>query len=149
MKSALNGESKTTSVGSVSRAPAVDSEGSVVKSLNQHLVEHSEKSLSEVAQTLDRKAMLEQIARVEVHKDRIRIRLRSNDESDLSEIEQDQSFSIPWQEAAIQEIPVDPFAARRFATRRETGAGRATRALGERHRPRPSLAGRNRLAISH
>ena len=92
----LDGNSKTVSVGSVSRVPAPDIEDIVVKSLDQHLLEHSARS-PEVAQPLDRKAIQEQIARIEVHEDRIRVRLRPDEESDVSETAQDHSFSIPWQ----------------------------------------------------
>ena len=77
--------------------PAVEIEDIVVKSLSRHLQEHSERSLSEPAQPLDRKAILEQIARVDVHKDTITVRLRSNEDSDPSEPAQDHSLSIPWQ----------------------------------------------------
>jgi site-specific DNA recombinase len=93
----LNGESRTASVGSVSRVPAVEIEDIVVKSLSQHLQEHSKRSLSESAQPLDRKAMLEQIARIDVHKDRITVRLRSNEDGDLLETAPDHAISIPWQ----------------------------------------------------
>src|SRR3978361_1851376 len=60
----LNGESRTASVGLVSRVPAVEIEDIVVKSLSQHRQEKSEGSLSEPAQPLDRKAILKQIARI-------------------------------------------------------------------------------------
>jgi site-specific DNA recombinase len=92
----LNGESRTASVGSVSRVPAVEIEDIVVKSLSQHLQEHSKRSLSEPAQPLDRKAILERVARIDVHKDSVTVRLRSNGDSDLLEAAP-ASFSISWQ----------------------------------------------------
>jgi site-specific DNA recombinase len=39
----LHGESKTASVGSVSRVPATDIENIIVKSLNEHLIAQKEK----------------------------------------------------------------------------------------------------------
>jgi site-specific DNA recombinase len=39
----LHGESKTASVGSVSRVPAIDVENIIVKSLNEHLIAQKEK----------------------------------------------------------------------------------------------------------
>jgi site-specific DNA recombinase len=69
----LYGESKTASVGSVSRVPATDIEDTIVNSLNERLVVQKEKSNSSIIR-LDRKVILEQVARIDVHEDRLAIR---------------------------------------------------------------------------
>ena len=75
----LYGESKTASVGSVSRIPATDIEDIIVESLNEHLI------------------ALEQIARIDVCKDRLAIQFKSNDAADASDLSDSHTFSIPWQ----------------------------------------------------
>src|SRR5256884_6030891 len=67
----LKGESKTVSVGSVSRIPATDIEDIIVKSVNEHLVgQHGESTSSAPAD--DRGVMIaEQMLRIDVHKDRL------------------------------------------------------------------------------
>ena len=71
----LQGESKTASVGSVSRIPATDIEDIIVKSLNEHLIAQKEKPSSSARAVGDRKAVLEQVARIDVHEDHLTIRL--------------------------------------------------------------------------
>src|SRR6202030_3358862 len=61
----LHGESKTASVGSVSRVPATDIEDTIVNSLNESLVVQKEKPNS-IIKRPDRKVILEQIARIDV-----------------------------------------------------------------------------------
>ena len=73
----LHGESKTASVGSVSRVPATDIENIIVKSLNEHLVAQKEKPAFNLTHVRDGKAALEQVARIDVHEDRLAIRLKS------------------------------------------------------------------------
>src|SRR6266853_5262857 len=65
----LKGESKTISVGSVSRIPATDIEDIIVKSVNEHLIAQKEKSASGIGNIGDRQLVLEQVARVVVHDD--------------------------------------------------------------------------------
>src|SRR5437868_13254640 len=66
----LKGESKTVSVGSVSRIPATDIEDIIVKSVNEHLVgQHGESTSSAPAD--DRGVIAEQMLRIDVHKDRL------------------------------------------------------------------------------
>src|SRR5258705_2238874 len=92
----LYGESKTASVGSVSRIPAIDIEDAIVKSLNEHLIALKEKPTSGVAHVGDRKTVLEQVARIDAHKDRLIVRLKSADAEDASDSADGHSLSIPW-----------------------------------------------------
>src|SRR4030088_1284666 len=75
----LYGESKTTSVGSVSRIPASDIEDIVVKSVNEHLIARRERPASCAVNVGDRKLVIERGARIDVHQDRLVIRLKSVD----------------------------------------------------------------------
>jgi site-specific DNA recombinase len=92
----LHGESKTASVGSVSRVPATDIESVIVKSLNEHLIAQKEKPASSLSHVRDGKAALEQVARIDVHEDRLAVRLKSADE-ETSEAADEHLLSIPWQ----------------------------------------------------
>src|SRR5881396_255613 len=67
----LKGESKTVSVGSVSRLPATDIEDLIVRSVNEHLVSQHGQSSSNRAQADDRGLIAEQVVRIDVHKDRL------------------------------------------------------------------------------
>jgi site-specific DNA recombinase len=71
----LYGESKMATVGSVSRIPAADIEDIVIKSLNEHLIAEKEKPTSGITLVGNRNMVLEQVARIELHKDRLVIRL--------------------------------------------------------------------------
>ena len=93
----LNGESKTASVGSVSRIPATDIEDIIVKFLGEHLVAQKEKQISSVPQVGDRKTVLEQVARIDVHGDHLAIRLKSVGAEEASDSVDEQLLSIPWQ----------------------------------------------------
>ena len=93
----LKGESKTASVGSVSRVSAAEIEGIVVKSLNEHLIIRKEKPASSIAQPVDHKTMLDHVTRIDVHEDRITVQLRSDDADETSDSSDDHSLSIPWQ----------------------------------------------------
>src|SRR6195952_4234486 len=78
----LYGDSKTASVGSVSRIPATEIEDVVVKSVNEHLVAQKEKPASGAAIVGDRKLVIERGARIDVHEDRLVIRLKSVDDEE-------------------------------------------------------------------
>jgi DNA invertase Pin-like site-specific DNA recombinase len=92
----LKGESKTVSVGSVSRIPATDIEDIIVKSVNEHLVaQHGEPSSSS-AHADDRGLIAEQMVRIDVHKDRLIVRLKSAG-TEESHSTDDRLLSIPWQ----------------------------------------------------
>src|SRR4030081_2736971 len=73
----LYGESKIASVGSVSRIPATEIEDVVVKSINEHLIAHRERPAAGAASVVDRKLVIERGARIDVHEDRLVIRLKS------------------------------------------------------------------------
>jgi site-specific DNA recombinase len=92
----LHGESKTASVGSVSRIPATDIEDVIVKSLHEHLIAQKEKPFSSGSQVGDRKMLQDSIARIDVHKDHLAIRLKADDE-ETSDSTYEHLLSIPWQ----------------------------------------------------
>jgi len=92
----LHGESRTASVGSVSRVPANDVENVVVKSLNEHLIALKEKPAFSRSHIGDGKAALEQVARIDVHEDRLVVRLKSADDEETSDATGDYLLSIPW-----------------------------------------------------
>jgi site-specific DNA recombinase len=93
----LHGESKTASVGSVSRVPATDIENIIVKSLNEHLIAQKEKPAFSPTHVRDGKASLEQVVRIDVHEDRLAVRLKSADDEETSDAADDYLLSIPWQ----------------------------------------------------
>jgi DNA invertase Pin-like site-specific DNA recombinase len=93
----LHGESKTASVGSVSRVTATDIEDIIVNSLNESLIVQKKKSNSSTTRVDDRKVLLKQVARVDVHEDRLSIRLKSADDEETSDAAGDHLLSIPWQ----------------------------------------------------
>jgi len=90
-------KSKTASVGSISRVPATDIEDTVVNSLNERLIVKKRKPNSSITRLDDRKVILEQVARIDVHEDRLAIRLKSADDEETSDSADDHLFSIPWQ----------------------------------------------------
>src|ERR1700752_1474217 len=92
----LHGESKTASVGSVSRVPATDIENVIVKSLNEHLIAQKEKPASSLTHVRDGRAALEQVVRIDVHEDRLSVRLKSGDDG-ASDAADEHLLSIPWQ----------------------------------------------------
>jgi site-specific DNA recombinase len=93
----LKGESKTVSVGSVSRISATDIEDIIVKSVNEHLVAQHDQPTSSGAQADDRCATIaEQVLRIDVHKDRLIVRFKSAD-TEESHSTDSQLLSIPWQ----------------------------------------------------
>ena len=115
----LHGEAKTAKVGSVTRVPANDIEDVVVTSVNEHF---SSQSGMPISATAGRSAFAEVIDRIDVHKDRLAVWLRSRESSgttihtdDIEEPTDDRLLSIP--EAAIQEIPANPAASRLIAKR--------------------------------
>jgi site-specific DNA recombinase len=94
----LKGESKTVSVGSVSRIPATDIEDIIVESINEHLVAQHYQLTSSSAHAADRGVMIaEQVVRIEVHKDRLIVRFKSAGPEEGSHSTDGQLLSIPWQ----------------------------------------------------
>jgi hypothetical protein len=97
----LHGEARIAKVGSVSRVPATDVEDIVVKSINEHFRNQNGIPVSAIA---GHSPIAELIDRIEIHKDRLTIRLRSRkspatDKSadDIEEPTDDCLLSIPWQ----------------------------------------------------
>jgi DNA invertase Pin-like site-specific DNA recombinase len=91
----LKGESKTVSVGSVSRIPAPDIEDIVVKSVNEHLVAQHDQPTSTSAHADDHGVMIaKQVVRIDVHKDRLIVRFTASSEEESTD---GQLLSIPWQ----------------------------------------------------
>jgi DNA invertase Pin-like site-specific DNA recombinase len=93
----LHGESKTASVGSVSRVPATEIEDIVVKSVNEHLIARKERPASGAASVADRRLVIERAARIDVHEDRLVIRLKPADGEEASDSAHENVISIPWQ----------------------------------------------------
>jgi site-specific DNA recombinase len=97
----LHGETKTAKVGSVSRVSATDVEEVVVKSLNQHLRSQGEMPASAVT---CHSTITNLIDRIDVHKDRLAVRLRPRENpgtispaEDIDELINGRLLSIPWQ----------------------------------------------------
>jgi hypothetical protein len=77
--------------------PAADIENTIVKALDEYLVARKEKPAFGTAHLSNRGAVLEQVARIEVHRDRLLIQLRTEDTDHISEVAGAPSLSIPWQ----------------------------------------------------
>ena len=90
----LHGEAKTATVGSVSRISAPGIEDCIVKALHEHLIAQKDKPSSSPAQVGDRNVILEQVARIDVHRNHLTIRLKPTEGDDSAERK---SLSIPWQ----------------------------------------------------
>jgi site-specific DNA recombinase len=93
----LHGESKTASVGSVSRIPAAEIEDIIVKTLHEHLVAQKEKPSSSSTQIGDRKVLQDAITRIDVHEDHLAVRLKPANDEETSDPTHDHLLSIPWQ----------------------------------------------------
>jgi site-specific DNA recombinase len=91
----LKGQSKTASVGAVSRIPATDIEATIAKSVNQHLVGQGDQPTSR-AHADDRGLIAEQVVRIDVQKDRLIVRLKSAGSEEGSHSVDGQLISIPW-----------------------------------------------------
>jgi site-specific DNA recombinase len=93
----LRGESKTASVGSVSRVPAADIEHIIVQALNEYLIAQKEKPAFSLTHVRDGKAVVERVTRINVHEDRLAVELKSADGEDTSKAADEHLLSIPWQ----------------------------------------------------
>jgi hypothetical protein len=94
----LKGESKTVSVGSVSRIPATDVEDIIVRSVNEHLVAQRGQPSSCSAHADYRGVIIaEQVIRIDVHKDRLIVRFRPAGTEEGSDSTDAGLLSIPWQ----------------------------------------------------
>jgi hypothetical protein len=93
----LHGEAKTASAGSVSRVSAADIEAVIVEILKEHLAANAGKSTTDPMHLGDRGALAELIAGIVVHKDRLIVRLKSDNADEASDSPDDRSLTIPWQ----------------------------------------------------
>jgi len=93
----LHGEAKTASAGSISRVPAPDIEDIVVKFLKEHLAARKDGATTSVVRLGNRGALAQLVAGIVVHKDRLIVRLKSNDADEASDYPDDRSLTIPWQ----------------------------------------------------
>jgi hypothetical protein len=91
----LHGEAKTASAGSVPRVPAADIEDVIVKSLKKHLAANQGKSATATLQG-DRGDLAELVAGIVVHRDRLMIRLKSDNADEASDHPDDRLLTIPW-----------------------------------------------------
>jgi site-specific DNA recombinase len=92
----LHGEAKTASAGSVSRVPAADVEDVIVKSL-EHLAANQGKSATATLPLGDRGDLAELVAGIVVHRDRLIIKLKSDNADEASDRPDDRLLTIPWQ----------------------------------------------------
>jgi site-specific DNA recombinase len=94
----LNGESKTVSVGSVSRISATDIEEIVVESVNKHLgAQHRQRTGGGPYSDDPNAKIAEQLARIDVHEDRLVLRFKSLSAEEDSNSADGDLLSIPWQ----------------------------------------------------
>jgi hypothetical protein len=93
----LHGEAKTASAGSASRVPAADIEEVIVNSLKDHLAIQQAKSTTNPARIDDRGALAQLVARITVHKDKLTVRLKSDDAADASNSADGPLLTITWQ----------------------------------------------------
>jgi hypothetical protein len=120
----LHGEAKMAKVGLVTRGPAAEIEEVVLKSLNQHL-----RSQSGMPAITRRNAIAEVIDRNDVHKDRLAIWLRSQENPgainlvDNNESADDRLLSIPWQKPPFKRFRESCY----LMARREWRSGRSGR----------------------
>lgn len=96
----LLGESKSAALGSVSRVPAANIEELVVKSLKEHRATENVAFAPDVAHDFDRQTILEWVERIDVHRDRLVVRLKSDHPADLADAASSRDgphLSIPWE----------------------------------------------------
>jgi site-specific DNA recombinase len=93
----LNGEAKTGSAGSVSRVPAADIEEAVLKSLEAHFAGQQDGSTSKALQLQDRNTLVQLVAGIVVHTDKLVVRLKSDQTDDEPDRSDERSLTIPWQ----------------------------------------------------
>jgi hypothetical protein len=92
----LRGESKTVSVGSVSRIPATDIENIVIKSVKEHLAAQRGERRASNPSGDDRSLIAEQVVRIDAHKNCLIVRLKVTDQEE-SDSTDGELLSIPWE----------------------------------------------------
>ena len=93
----LHGEAKIAPAGSVSRVPAADIEDTVLKSLEAHIAAQQDGSTSSAVQLRDRDAIVQLVAEIVVHADKLVVRLKSDHSDDEPDRSDERSLAIPWQ----------------------------------------------------
>ena len=148
----LHGAAKTAKIGSVTRVPATDIEDDVVKSLNEHL--RSERGMQDSAIT-GHSAIAEVIDRIDVHRDRLEVHLRSRESPETTKPADDVQgptgdcpLFIPWQKPPSKRFRqiLLPHGSSRTEVRPER---RTTPPSRQRDRTRQALAGRDSLRLRH
>ena len=104
----LHGEAKTASAGSVSRVPAADIEDTVVKFLKEHLAANKTRRQPALRPLGDRGDIAQLVAGIVVHRDRLIIRLKSDNADEASDSPDDPVALDSLAETTIQKIPPDP-----------------------------------------
>ena len=92
----LHSDAKSTPAGSVCRVPAADIEDSVLKSLAEHFAAQQDGSTSK-PQLRGREALVQLVAGIAVHTDKLVVRLKSDDTDEEADRSDDRSLTIPWQ----------------------------------------------------
>jgi site-specific DNA recombinase len=69
----------------------------IAKSLNDHLVAEKEKPNSSITQGGDRRTVLKQVARIDVHQDRLTILWKPADAEEASDPADGRTLLVPWQ----------------------------------------------------
>jgi site-specific DNA recombinase len=93
----LHGEAETASAGSVSRVPAPDIEDTVVKFLKEHLAAEHDGATANLVPLGDRGDLAQLVAGIVVHRDRLIVRLKSDNANEASDCSDDPTLTIPWQ----------------------------------------------------
>ena len=91
----LKGESKTTSVGSVSRISATDIENIVIKSVKEHLAARRGGPTASNAYGEDRSLIAEEVVHIDVHKNCLTVRLKVVGQEEAHPTD-GELISIPW-----------------------------------------------------
>ncbi len=152
----LRGLAKSAS-SSVGRVPAADIEAAVTKALASHLGDRNRHKADQ--NQVDRSTIAANVARIEVRKNQLAIRLKSPDADGASEIDRDTEpdqqtsngdtqrviTADPLVQAAIAKVSRDPAATVYPTSHSPPDQGRATNGPAQGHRAGPRLAGRDRL----
>jgi site-specific DNA recombinase len=93
----LNGEAKTAPAGSVTRVPAADIEETVLKSVKAHLAAQQDGSTTSASQLQDRDTLVQLVAGIVVHTDKLVVRLNSDHTDEEPDRSDERSLTIPWQ----------------------------------------------------
>jgi hypothetical protein len=136
-----------SAIATTSRLPAAEIEDIIVKTINAHLIASRERPASGAANIGDGKAVTERAERIDVHLDRLVIRLKAVDREEASEAADENVVSIPWQKPSSRrsrQILVP------HGVPKSEGPANADRtpcSAGQRNCPRASLARRDHIGL--